>query len=314
MTIPRGFNTGRHVGTGSRWHTSAHCEHTQPRPPHRPRPVLGRARLHRLPGLGAGPLHQRRDPRFRLPPTPPHRAGLPARGARADRRAVPGLGREARPGPPARPGPARLSSATPRSPASGPSSCRPTACPTPFVPGRNLLFLTLAATVAYRRGASVLVGGMCETDYSGYPDCRDNTLKAQQVALSLGLATPMTIETPLMFLTRPPPGDWRSNWAAPRWSNSPASTPTPATWASAARGTTGATAAATARRASCAPAATHSTWRSRAARAARADRRLGATTAVLVFSGAWALTTASCGCATASPWRNGSSWSPRCAS
>ncbi len=74
--------------------------------------------------------------------------------------------------------------------------------PNTFVPGRNLLFLGFAATVAYRRGASVLVGGMCETDFSGYPDCRDNTLKAMQVALSLGLATPMTIETPLMFLTK----------------------------------------------------------------------------------------------------------------
>ncbi len=74
--------------------------------------------------------------------------------------------------------------------------------PNTFVPGRNLLFLTLAATIAYRRGATVLVGGMCETDYSGYPDCRDNTLKAQQLALSLGLDGPMTIETPLMFLTK----------------------------------------------------------------------------------------------------------------
>jgi 7-cyano-7-deazaguanine synthase len=74
--------------------------------------------------------------------------------------------------------------------------------PNTFVPGRNLLFLGFAATVAYRRGASVLVGGMCETDFSGYPDCRDNTLKAMQVALSLGLATPLTIETPLMFLTK----------------------------------------------------------------------------------------------------------------
>jgi 7-cyano-7-deazaguanine synthase len=74
--------------------------------------------------------------------------------------------------------------------------------PNTFVPGRNLLFLTLAATIAYRRGATVLVGGMCETDYSGYPDCRDNTIKAQQLALSLGLDGPMTIETPLMFLTK----------------------------------------------------------------------------------------------------------------
>lgn len=74
--------------------------------------------------------------------------------------------------------------------------------PNTFVPGRNLLFLATAAALAYRRGASVLVGGMCETDYSGYPDCRDNTLKALQVALSLGLASPMTIDTPLMFLDK----------------------------------------------------------------------------------------------------------------
>lgn len=74
--------------------------------------------------------------------------------------------------------------------------------PNTFVPGRNLLFLTFAATLAYRRGASVLVGGMCETDFSGYPDCRDNTLKALQVALSLGMDTPMTVETPLMWLTK----------------------------------------------------------------------------------------------------------------
>ena len=74
--------------------------------------------------------------------------------------------------------------------------------PNTFVPGRNLLFLNFAAAVAYRRGASVLVGGMCETDFSGYPDCRDNTLKALQVAISLGLDSPMTIETPLMWLTK----------------------------------------------------------------------------------------------------------------
>ena len=74
--------------------------------------------------------------------------------------------------------------------------------PNTFVPGRNLLFLTFAATLAYRRSASVLVGGMCETDFSGYPDCRDNTMKAMQVALSLGLDTPMTLETPLMFIDK----------------------------------------------------------------------------------------------------------------
>lgn len=71
--------------------------------------------------------------------------------------------------------------------------------PNTFVPGRNLLFFTLAAALAYRRGLTVLVGGMSETDYSGYPDCRDNTLKALQVALSLGVERPLVIETPLMW-------------------------------------------------------------------------------------------------------------------
>ncbi|KPN91550.1 7-cyano-7-deazaguanine synthase QueC [Pseudomonas nunensis] len=74
--------------------------------------------------------------------------------------------------------------------------------PNTFVPGRNLLFLTFAATIAYRRGLTVLVGGMCETDYSGYPDCRENTLKATQVALSLGMDAPVIIETPLMWLNK----------------------------------------------------------------------------------------------------------------
>ena len=74
--------------------------------------------------------------------------------------------------------------------------------PNTFVPGRNLLFFTCAAAVAYRRGLNVLVGGMCETDFSGYPDCRDNTLKALQVAVSLGLDAPMTIETPLMWMDK----------------------------------------------------------------------------------------------------------------
>lgn len=79
--------------------------------------------------------------------------------------------------------------------------------PNTFVPGRNLLFFTYAAAVAYRRELKVLVGGMCETDYSGYPDCRDNTLKALQVALSLGMEHPLVIETPLMWL------DKRQTWA-----------------------------------------------------------------------------------------------------
>lgn len=74
--------------------------------------------------------------------------------------------------------------------------------PNTFVPGRNLLFFTLAAALAYRRGLEVLVGGMSQTDYSGYPDCRDNTLKALQVALSLGIDRPLTLETPLMWLDK----------------------------------------------------------------------------------------------------------------
>jgi 7-cyano-7-deazaguanine synthase len=71
--------------------------------------------------------------------------------------------------------------------------------PNTFVPGRNLLFLTLAAAAAYRRGHKVLVTGVCETDYSGYPDCRDDTIKALQVALGLGMDTRLVIETPLMW-------------------------------------------------------------------------------------------------------------------
>lgn len=74
--------------------------------------------------------------------------------------------------------------------------------PSSFVPGRNLIFLSFSAAIAYRRGLDVLVGGMCETDYSGYPDCRDNTLKAMQVALSLGLDSKLTVETPLMWLDK----------------------------------------------------------------------------------------------------------------
>jgi 7-cyano-7-deazaguanine synthase len=74
--------------------------------------------------------------------------------------------------------------------------------PTTFVPGRNLVFLTVASAHAYRRGIDVLVGGMCETDFSGYPDCRRDTIAAQERALALGLERPMKIETPLMHLTK----------------------------------------------------------------------------------------------------------------
>jgi 7-cyano-7-deazaguanine synthase len=74
--------------------------------------------------------------------------------------------------------------------------------PNSFVPGRNLLFFTFAAAIAYRRDLKRLVGGMCETDYSGYPDCRDDTLKALQVTLSLGLDRRVVLETPLMWIDK----------------------------------------------------------------------------------------------------------------
>jgi 7-cyano-7-deazaguanine synthase len=74
--------------------------------------------------------------------------------------------------------------------------------PNTFVPGRNLMFLTLAAALAYRRGLQVLVTGVCETDFSGYPDCRDNTMKALQVALNLGMDQSFLIETPLMWIDK----------------------------------------------------------------------------------------------------------------
>jgi 7-cyano-7-deazaguanine synthase len=79
--------------------------------------------------------------------------------------------------------------------------------PNTFVPGRNLLFFTLAAALAFRRGLRHLVGGMCETDYSGYPDCRDDTLKALQVALNLGMEKNFVVETPLMWIDKA--GTWQ---------------------------------------------------------------------------------------------------------
>ncbi len=78
--------------------------------------------------------------------------------------------------------------------------------PSTFVPGRNLLFFTLAGALAVRRGASVLVGGMCETDFSGYPDCRAVTLKSQEKTLQLGLESDLIIEAPLMYIDKA--GTW----------------------------------------------------------------------------------------------------------
>ncbi len=79
--------------------------------------------------------------------------------------------------------------------------------PNTFVPGRNLVFLTFAAALAYRRGIAHVVGGMCETDYSGYPDCRDDTIKALNAALNLGMDRTFELHTPLMWL------DKASTWA-----------------------------------------------------------------------------------------------------
>lgn len=74
--------------------------------------------------------------------------------------------------------------------------------PNSFVPGRNIIFLSFAAAIAYRRGIKHIVAGMCETDYSGYPDCRDDTIKALQVALNLGMERRFVLETPLMWLDK----------------------------------------------------------------------------------------------------------------
>ena len=82
--------------------------------------------------------------------------------------------------------------------------------PNTFVPGRNLLFLTLAAALAYRRDLQVLVTGVCETDFSGYPDCRDDTMKAMQLALSLGMDKRFLIETPLMWIDKA--ATWQMAW------------------------------------------------------------------------------------------------------
>jgi 7-cyano-7-deazaguanine synthase len=80
--------------------------------------------------------------------------------------------------------------------------------PNTFVPGRNLLFFTYAAALAYRRGIRTLVGGMCETDFSGYPDCRNETLQSLAKAISLGMDAPFAIETPLMWIDKA--GTWET--------------------------------------------------------------------------------------------------------
>ena len=136
--------------------------------------------------------------------------------------------------------------------------------PNTFVPGRNLVFLTYAAALAARRGLTALIAGMCETDFSGYPDCRDDTIKAMQVALNLGMAQRFSIETPLMWLSK------ADTWALAqiagrqrRSSSLSSKTRTPVTLASAARVMTGAMAAVNVRLAFCVHGALRD-WRARA--------------------------------------------------
>jgi 7-cyano-7-deazaguanine synthase len=83
-----------------------------------------------------------------------------------------------------------------------PMGTRPDGLPATFVPGRNLVFLTFAAITAYQRGLKYVVAGVCETDFSGYPDCRDDTVKALQVAINLGMEARLALETPLMWIDK----------------------------------------------------------------------------------------------------------------
>ena len=101
--------------------------------------------------------------------------------------------------------------------------------PNTFVPGRNLLFLTFSAALAYRRGLRHIVTGVCETDYSGYPDCRDDTLKALQVALNLGMEKRFVLHTPLCGSTKPRLGASLRISAVRLWSSLWRNGPTPAT-------------------------------------------------------------------------------------
>jgi len=87
--------------------------------------------------------------------------------------------------------------------------------PSTFVPGRNILFLTLAARVAYRRGLKHIIGGMCETDSSGYPDCRDDTVKALQAALNLGMEARFVLHTPLMWIDKAQTWEWANKLVGP---------------------------------------------------------------------------------------------------
>ena len=94
---------------------------------------------------------------------------------------------------------------------------RPAACP--FVPGRNILFLTLASIYAYQVEAEAVITGVCETDFSGYPDCRDEFVKALNNAVTLGMAREVRFETPLMWLNKAETGRWRTTGSSCRWSD-----------------------------------------------------------------------------------------------
>jgi queuosine biosynthesis protein QueC len=119
------------------------------------------------------------------------------------------------------------------------------------MPGRNLIFFCFAGAIAYRRGARNLIAGMCETDYSGYPDCRDDTVKAMQVVLTLGLDKRLTLHTPLMWIDKAETFAFAENWVVNRSLISSSRTAIAVTWAIARIVTIGATAAAIVRPANC---------------------------------------------------------------
>ena len=153
----------------------------------RPGAVLRRTGFRHLPGMGAATLCARRNARLRLRAASRHRACMPRRSARRHEVVALAIGRRNS----AKATPWRF---RPSAAISDTALTRDVAIamgedglPNTFVPGRNLVFLTFAAALAYRRGIRHIIGGMCETDYSGYPDCRDETIKALQAALNLGM-------------------------------------------------------------------------------------------------------------------------------
>ena len=158
--------------------------------------------FHRLPRLGAGYIRSCRNHRFRLWPAASHRTRLPPDNPRQNCRELFPKWKD-------KLGEDHLLDLAALGAISETALTRDAqiafeknGLPNTFVPGRNLLFFTYTAAVAYRRNITHLVGGMCETDYSGYPDCRDATLKALQTAINLGMARDFTIHTPLMWIDK----------------------------------------------------------------------------------------------------------------